>query len=374
MRRAFVKKGGGASREKATICGEKTGVSCRYLLVGKALARPFFHLAESQFVEVIALQLDPMENTEKPVKPYQPVAATALGIVFVSTASIFIRFAQEEASSIVIAAGRLLVASLVLVPIALIRFQEQFKSLTRPEWIKGSLSGLFLALHFATWITSLEYTSVASSVVLVTTTPLWVALLSPLILNEAIHRSVFIGLIISVAGGVVVGLGNACSLSLDGLACQAQVFSGTAMLGNFLALFGAWMAAGYMLMGRQLRKKLNTVAYGALVYGVAAVLLLFVVILRAEPIRSYSAETYFWLLALGLFPQLLGHSLFNWSLKYISAAYVSLTLLGEPIGTILLALIFLQESPSLLEGVGAGLILIGIVIGSLGRIRRVNGA
>ena len=315
-----------------------------------------------------------MEHTEKPGKPYQPVAATALGILFVSTASIFIRFAQEEASSIVIAAGRLLIASLVLVPIALTRFRDQLRGLSETEWVKAGLSGLFLALHFATWITSLEYTSVASSVVLVTTTPLWVALLSPLILRERLHRAVLVGLAVSVAGGVVVGLGNACHLVQGELVCQAQDFSGGAMLGNFLALFGAWMAAGYMLMGRQLRKKLDTIPYTAVVYGTAAVLLLIVVTIQAEPVFSYSGETYLWLLALGIFPQLLGHSLFNWSLKYISAAYVSLTLLGEPIGTIILALIFLGESPLLLEGLGAGLILMGIVIGSIGRIRRANGA
>jgi drug/metabolite transporter (DMT)-like permease len=146
------------------------------------------------------------------------------------------------------------------------------------------------------------------------------------------------------------------------------------MIGNFLALFGAWMAAGYMLMGRQLRKKLDTVPYTALVYGVAALILTAVVIVRAEPVCSYSGPTYFWLLALGIFPQLLGHSLFNWSLKYISAAYVSLTLLGEPIGTSILALILLKESPTLLEAVGAGLILLGIVIASLGRRKRLSGA
>jgi drug/metabolite transporter (DMT)-like permease len=146
------------------------------------------------------------------------------------------------------------------------------------------------------------------------------------------------------------------------------------MLGNFMALFGAWMAAGYMLMGRQLRHKLSTVSYTALVYGVAALILLVVVLIRKEPVFSYSGQTYIWLLALGVFPQLLGHSMLNWALKYISAAYVSLTLLGEPIGTIILALIFLKESPTLLEGVGAVLILIGIVIGSVNRRPRVNAA
>lgn len=313
-----------------------------------------------------------MNLQENRIKPYQTVLATTFGILFVSTASIFIRFAQSEASSTVIAAGRLLIASVILLPIALSKKREQLRELTKSEWFKAVLSGLFLALHFTSWIHSLEFTSVASSVVLVTTTPLWVALFSPLILKESIHRSVVIGLIISVTGGVVVGLGNACHFSTGKLVCQMRVFEGRAMFGNFLALFGAWMAAGYMLMGRQLRKKLDTISYTALVYSVSAILLLGIVIVRWEPVFSYSGGTYLWLLALGIFPQLLGHSLFNWSLKYISAAYVSLTLLGEPIGTTILALVFLKESPTLLEGAGAVLILIGIVIGSVGRIQRVN--
>lgn len=313
-----------------------------------------------------------MRTSENTSKRAQPIFATLAGILFVSTASIFIRFAQAEASSIMIAAARLLIASVVLVPIAITRYRREWLQLNKSDMVKGFLSGLFLALHFATWITSLQLTSVASSVVLVTTTPLWVAILSPLVLREPIRRSVLIGLLVSVTGGVIVGIGNACDFAQGTLICQAQVFSGEAMLGNFLALFGAWMAAGYMIMGRQLRKKLNTVPYTALVYGVAALILLMVVIIRAEPVFGYSGETYIWLLALGVFPQLLGHSLFNWALKYISAAYVSLTLLGEPIGTIILALIFLQESPTILEGMGAVLIMIGIVVGSLGRLRRVS--
>ena len=303
-----------------------------------------------------------------------PIVATTLGILFVSTASIFIRFAQGEASSIVIAASRLFIASLFLVPTALIKYRKEWGALTVKEAVKAGLSGLFLALHFATWITSLEYTSVASSVVLVTTTPLWVAMFSPLILGESIRKSVLIGLIVSMTGSVIVGMANACQVVEGTLTCQAQILGGRAMLGNFLALFGAWMAAGYMLMGRQLRKKLNTISYTALVYGIAAVFLMLAVFLRKEAIFSYSGTTYLWLIALGIFPQLLGHSLLNWALKYVSAAYVSVTLLGEPIGTVILALIFLKESPTFLEGIGAGLILVGIVIASLWRSNRVNAA
>jgi drug/metabolite transporter (DMT)-like permease len=309
----------------------------------------------------------PQTASKTAPKGQNPVLMTLMGILFVSTASLFIRYAQAEASSIVIAAVRMTVASLVLVPIALIRNARNPVRLNAGEWARGLLAGAFLALHFATWITSLEYTSIASSVVLVTTTPLWVALLSPLVLKEKIRKAVWIGLLFSVVGGVIVGLGNACHWVDGGLTCQAQVFAGEAMWGNALALFGAWMAAGYMLMGRQLRKKLDTISYTALVYGTAAALLLIGVAIRQEPVFSYSPRTYLWLLALGLVPQLLGHSLLNWALKYISAAYVSLTLLGEPIGTSILAYIFLRESPTLLEAVGAVLILVGIVIGSVRR-------
>ncbi len=306
--------------------------------------------------------------------PFKPTLATTFGILFVSTASIIIRFAQSEASSIVIAASRLFIASLVLVPIAVIKYRFEWKSLSRQDIFKASLSGLFLAMHFAAWIISLEYTSIASSVVLVTTTPLWVAIFSPLVLKEYIRKPVIIGLIISLVGSLVVGLGNACEL-IDGVfQCQKYVVDTRVMMGNFLALFGAWMAAGYMLMGRQLRKKLNTVAYTSLVYGIAAIIVSVTVILKREPIFSYSTRTYLWLIALGLVPQLLGHSLLNWALKYLSAAYVALTLLGEPIGTVILALILLNEYPTFLEGIGAGLIFVGILIASFWRNNRINEA
>ena len=324
--------------------------------------------------EWIALQLLSMNDSHPPMKRIKPILATSAGILFVSTASILIRYAQQEASSVVIAAGRLLIASLVLIPIALAKFRQEFKQLSGWELGKGVLSGVFLALHFLSWITSLEYTSVASSVVLVTTTPLWVAIFSPLVLKESVRKSVVIGLVISIAGGIIVGFGNACGLVDGQLVCQGGDTNSQAMLGNVLALIGAWMAAGYMMMGRQLRKKLNTISYTALVYGVSAALLLIVVLLRAEPVFSYQPETYLWLVALGIIPQLLGHTLFNWALEFISAAYVSLTLLGEPIGTVILALIFLKESPTPFEGIGAVLILIGIVIGSLSERKRLNPA
>jgi len=315
-----------------------------------------------------------MNRSTSDQNPINPIIGVLTGILCVSTASIIIRFAQVEASSIVIAAARLLIASFVLIPIALIRHWQDIRRLSKPDLLRALLSGVFLALHFASWIRSLEFTSVASSVVLVTTTPLWVALLSPLLLHEPIKRSVIIGLIVSMTGSVIVGLANACGFSGERLVCQGQLVGENAVLGNFLALFGAWMAAGYMIIGRQLRKSLNTVAYTAIVYGTAAVILSIVVFIQGEPFWNYSSNTYLWLLALGIVPQLMGHSLLNWALRFISAAYVSLTLLGEPIGTVILAMIFLKESPTFLEGMGAILILLGIVIGSIGKARQANAA
>src|SRR5512140_3035512 len=167
-------------------------------------------------------------------------AALATAILAVSTASIFIRFAQAEAPSLVIAALRLTFATLLLAPLAWTRYRAELQSLKRSEITLGVISGLFLAAHFATWITSLEYTTVASSVVFVSTGPLWVALLAPLLLNERLSRAAILGLAIAIIGGTTIGLAGACAWE-RGLQCSnlGQVLHGRAMWGNFLALIGA---------------------------------------------------------------------------------------------------------------------------------------
>jgi len=138
-------------------------------------------------------------------------AAISIAILAVSTASIFIRFAQSEATpSIVIAALRLTFASLLLTPIVLTRHADDVRKFTGTQLLFGALSGVFLAIHFATWITSLEYTSVASSAVFVSTGPLWVALLSPMLLNERLTRFAMSGMGLALAGGVIIGLSDGC--------------------------------------------------------------------------------------------------------------------------------------------------------------------
>ncbi len=303
-------------------------------------------------------------ETKKTISPYLALAGAILAV---STASIFIRFAQREGtSSIAIASFRMLFAALIMLPFALSRSQLEIKKLAKRQWILITLSGILLALHFAFWISSLEYTSVASSVVLVTTAPLWVALASPLLLKEKIRRGVIIGLTIALGGGIIVGVNKACQF--EGSSFQCEGFFGSfgrqELFGNFLALLGAIFSAGYLMIGRKVRKDISLITYTSLVYGISAILLISVSLLMDAPLFQLHPMSYLWCLGLALIPQLLGHSTFNWALKYLSAAYISIALLGEPIGTIILAFIFLKENPTILELVGGVLILVGIYYAS----------
>lgn len=288
--------------------------------------------------------------------------ALLIAILAVSTASIFIRFAQTDgAPSLVIAALRLTFATLLLAPVAITRHRAEIRALSRSELSLGLVSGLFLAVHFATWISSLEYTSVASSVVFVSTGPLWVALLSPMLLNERLRGAAMIGLGLAILGGTVIGLSDACTWSA-GLQCPDldQVMQGRAMWGNFLALAGAWAVTGYLIIGRRLRAKMSLIPYIFIVYGMAALALIVIMFAAGQSPFGYEAKTYGWIFLLAAVPQLIGHSTYNWALRYLPAAFVAVTTLGEPIGSAILAFFILSETPTIAILIGGVLILLGI--------------
>jgi drug/metabolite transporter (DMT)-like permease len=303
--------------------------------------------------------------------PIPPIIVLGFGILAVSAASIMIRFAQREASSLVIAAWRLFLAALVLTPFALAKRRVELASLTGRERGLALLSGVFLALHFATWISSLSYTSVASSVVLVSTAPLWVALLSPITLKEPLTRFMLAGLVLALIGSVIVGISDICFWTNLGLACPTigEFVRGRAFLGDLLALAGAFTAAGYLILGRRLRARISLLSYIFVVYGAAAIILVSVVLITGQSMLGYSARTYAWLFALALVPQLLGHSSYNWALAYLSAAYVSIAVLGEPIGSSILAYFILDERITPMKLFGAALTLMGIYLASRGEGR-----
>lgn len=292
----------------------------------------------------------------------------ALGVatLAVSTASIFIRFAQGDgAPSLVIAALRITIATLLITPVALTRYWDEIKRFSRTEVLLGAASGIFLAVHFATWITSLEYTSVASSVVFVGTGPLWVALLSPMLLKEHITRTTVLGLVLAVIGGSIIGLSDACTWN-GSLSCPAfgELLHGRTMWGNFLALMGAWAVTGYLIIGRKLRAGTSLVPYIFLVYGMAAVTLMIMLWASGKSVLGYDVKTYGWIFLLAAIPQLIGHTTYNWTLKYLPATMVAVTVLGEPIGSATLAYFILNEIPSTLTIIGGILILLGIIFAS----------
>lgn len=294
--------------------------------------------------------LAPRSVVARPAVP--PALVLAIAVFAVSTGAIFARLATE-APALVIAAYRTGLATLVLLPIAWRRAGGEIRALPTRDLRLALGAGFFLALHFATWISSLDYTTVASSVVLVSTTPIWVGLLTPLVSNDRLSRLTVVGIALSVLGGIVISAGD-------------FRIGGQALLGDALALAGAVAAALYLLIGRRLRQRLSLVGYVVLCYGAAALILLALITLLGLPLLGFSRETYLWLVALALVPQLIGHSGYNWALGFFSATLIAVSLLGEPIGSTILAYLILGESVTSVTLVGGAVILLGIYFAARG--------
>ena len=271
----------------------------------------------------------------------------ALGILGVSTGSIFARLA--DAPALVTAAYRLGLASVILVPLAAWKARDELRSLSFHDYKLAVLSGFFLALHFATWISSLDYTAIANSVVLVNTIPLWVGILNPLITRDRIQKTTVISIVVSVIGAGIIGYGDFAT-------------GGNALRGDLLAVAGAVCAAVYLLFGRNLRRKLSLLSYVAVCYGSAAVVLWTLVLILQLPITGFSGSTVACFWAMALFTQLVGHSTYNWALRWFSAGLIAVSLLGEPIGSTILAYFIFGEGLTWPKFVGGGLILSAIYI------------
>lgn len=274
----------------------------------------------------------------------------AVGVLAVSFASILIRLAQAEGMpSLSIAAWRLIVASVVLLPYAWVTRRAEVRTLTRRELGLLALSGLFLGLHFAAWIASLGYTSVASSAVLVSMGPVFVALGSWLFWRERPGPLLSLGILLAAAGSITISWADLGR-------------GGDHLLGDLLALAGGVMVAGYLVIGRRVRGRLSLVTYVGLVYGTGMVSLLVVLLLARQPLLGFSTAAWGWVLALAVGPQLVGHSSLNWALRYLSATFVSIVVLAEPIASSVLAFFILAERPTWATMAGAALVLVGIYI------------
>jgi drug/metabolite transporter (DMT)-like permease len=268
-----------------------------------------------------------------------------VGIVAISTASIFIKLC--DAPALIVATYRLMLASLMLSPLAY--YKKPWRGWERKALGWLLLSGLLLSLHFAFWIASLKYTSVASSVVLVTTHPIFVGVGGLLFLKERLGLNLILGIALSVLGSGLIGYGDM------GLSKQA-------LMGDGLALLGAIAASGYLLVGRRMRKEQDLFSYIFSVYSTAGLILVLFSLISQKHFFGYSSSTYLYLFLLALIPQLIGHTTFNWALKYLPVSMVAIAILGEPIGSTLLAYFILGEGLTVWKVLGGISIFAGILI------------
>jgi len=270
--------------------------------------------------------------------------AVAVGVLAVSAAAIFIRLA--DAPALAVAFWRSTLGVLVLLPFTLYR-RDAFP---RGRALAGGIaSGVALGAHFGFWISSLGYTSVAASVVLVCTQPVFVAILAYLVFGERTSPLSFLGILVALVGTVVI--------SSDGSVGSATFF------GNTLAVIGAITVAVYILVGRSLRTTgVGVLPYSIVVYSSAAATLLPAALYSGAPLWGYSGETWFWLGAITLGPQILGHTVFNWALRYVEASIISGTILAEPVVSALLAWLILTERPVLLTLLGGVVVLAGLFL------------
>ncbi len=294
-----------------------------------------------------------------------PFLVLGIGVVIVSTASILIRYAQADgASSAVIAAGRLAIAALLITPYALRRVGPEVLRIRRKDLLLCVASGVLLAAHFWTWIVSLEYTSVANSTALVTTNPMWVALLSAWLLRERPRRAQIAGVALTIAGTVLIFLAS----NSHGSAASSPA------LGNSLALLGALAASGYLLIGRSVRGNMSLLCYIWLTYSFAAIALIAAAIAGGETFVGVSTKAWLLIAAMAIGPQLLGHTAFNWALRRLSATVVAVSILGEPIGSALLAWWLLDEQFVALQLAGFAALLTGIFVAARAELATQSGA
>ncbi len=309
-------------------------------------------------------------SEQSPATPYKAYVAVVIAIVATSSAAILIRFALDQnMPPLLIVAARLLIASLALSPIALRRHRAILSALSRADASLIAIAGICLALHFTAWVTSLQYTTVLVSVVIVSTGPIWVAILEVIFLRIRLSRLVVLGLIVALLGGALIGLpqGEAQLKALLAPGADNRTLTGAG-----LAWLGALSVSVYMLIGRKLRASLPVIPYVWLVYSVAAAATLAVMLARSTPVLGYSMEGYLILLAMGLVPQLIGHSSLNYLLEYFPAALVSMFSQLEPIGSALLALVLFRELPPNQQILGSLIIILGVVLASRGEIRQAR--
>lgn len=290
--------------------------------------------------------------------PFNPYIAVVIGVIAVSTSAIFVKLAGDAPAGI-IAFYRLFFAVLLMLPTILIKYRDEIRSISKQDWLLATLSGVFLALHFILWFESLNYTSVASSVVLVTLQPIFAFVGTYFFFGERFSIAAVISMFITLIGSFIISWGD------------FQI-SGLALLGDILALLGAATVTGYFLLGQKMRRNLSLMTYSFIVYGISSVTLLLYNVAVQNTFIDFPADHWLWFLALAIIPTFLGHSLFNWALRWMSTSTISMAIVFEPIGATVLAYYVLGEVVTPTQWLGGTIVIFGLFLFIMSTTRKAK--
>jgi drug/metabolite transporter (DMT)-like permease len=288
--------------------------------------------------------------------PFNPYAAVVIGVISVSTSAVLVKLA-DQAPAAIIANYRLLFAVLIMSPVVLLKYRDEFRLVEKRDWIFSVLAGIFLALHFILWFESLNYTSVASSVVLVTLQPIFAFLGTYFFFKERFSPGAVISMLIALLGSFIISWGD------------FQI-SGMALLGDILALFGAITVTVYFLFGQRVRRNVSLMTYTFLVYGASSITLLLYNLAVQNPFFGYPANHWGLFLALAIVPTFFGHTLFNWALKWLSTSTISMGIVFEPVGATILAYLLLDEKVTGSQLLGGTIVIFGLFLFILSTSRK----
>ena len=282
---------------------------------------------------------------EKPkVHPYIPII---IGVLSVSLSAIFVKFSQADSG--IIAFYRMLFSVLLMLPLFLYKYTHELRELSKKDWLLSSIAGVFLAFHFILWFESLNYTSVASSTVLVTLQPIFAFVGTYFFFKESLSFKTILSGVIAISGSVLIGWGD-------------FKVSGTALYGDLLALIACALITVYLLMGQDVRKRLSLVTYTMVVYSASTIALFFYVLFKGLSFGPSPSSEWLWFILLALIPNLFGHTLFNWAVKYVSTNVISIAILFEPVGAAALAYVIFEEKLIATQLIGGAIILVGIIL------------
>lgn len=281
---------------------------------------------------------------KKPINPYIPII---IGIISVSLSAIFVKLSSADSG--IIAFYRMFFTVLLMSPIFFYKYLHEIKLLTVKQWIFSTVAGIFLAFHFILWFESLNYTSVASSTVLVTLQPIFAFVGTYIFFKEKVSLKGIIGALIAIGGSALIAWGD-------------FKISGDALYGDILALIACALVTAYFLFGQEVRKSLSLMTYTMLVYSISTIVLFVYCVIKEESFGPYPGEEWGLFILLAIIPNLLGHNMFNWAIKYVSANVISVSILFEPIGAAILAFFIFNEHLSISQLVGGGIVIAGIML------------